>query len=79
MAYAKSVKVSPPSVQFSLIVGWPYRVTPLFHVSFSQTFHFCHYILVKLFQAFVPVLNLDGVEYIAKLKSLFWNISKNIS
>ena len=35
--------------QFSLIVVWPYHVTPLFHVSFSQKFHFCHYFCSKFF------------------------------
>ena len=38
MAYAKSVKASPLPAQFCLIVVWPYHVTPLFHVSFSQRF-----------------------------------------
>ena len=43
MAYAKSVKASPPPAQFSLIVVWPYHVTPICLVSFSQRFHICHY------------------------------------
>ena len=37
-----------PSAQFSLIVVWPYHVTPLFHASFSQRFHFCHYFFSKI-------------------------------
>ena len=39
--------ITHPPAQFSLIVDGPYHVTPLFRVSFSQKFHFCHYILVK--------------------------------
>ena len=49
MAYAKIVKAFHPSAQFSLIVVWPYHVTPLFHASFSQRFHFCHYFFSKIF------------------------------
>ena len=49
MAYTKSVKASPqPSAQFNLIVVLSYHVTPLFHASFSQRFHFCHYFFSKI-------------------------------
>ena len=37
-----------PPAQFILIVVWPYHVTPLFHVSFPQKFHFCHYFCSKI-------------------------------
>ena len=49
MAYAKSVKASPTLLPNLAFIGvWPYHVTPLFHVSFSQRFHFCHYLFSKM-------------------------------
>ena len=49
-----------PPAQFSLIVVWPYHVTPLFHVSFSHKFHFCRYFFSKIFVS-ICSRNLDGV------------------
>ena len=40
-----------PSAQFSLIVVWPYHLAPLFHASFSQRFHFCHYCFSTILQS----------------------------
>ena len=50
---------------------WPYHVTPLFQVSFSQKFHFCHYFFSKIFLS-ICSRNLDCVSGLALYKtSLF--------
>ena len=67
-----------PSAQFSLIVVWPYHVTPLFHASFSQKFHFCHYFFSKTLVS-ICSRNLDGVQWItlSSNSAIWWLSSSN--
>ena len=52
-----------PLAQIASLVVWPYHVTPLFHVSFSQRFWFCHCFLSKILLS-ICSRYLDGVALV---------------
>ena len=57
----KSKGLPHPLAQIASVVVWPYHVTPLFHVSFSQRFRFCNYFFSKILLS-IWSHNLDGVN-----------------